>query len=114
MRVIRLASRLYVPGPLPHSKGDMVWGSCTILFSHQWQYIETLSTHRRRDSDDDDIVLHIDDVRNGVILGSNLHRVLGQDFAILKVASSRSDAAHGHKLTVSLSRHRALLWTRLM
>jgi hypothetical protein len=74
---------------LPHSKGDTVWDSLrhySRLQSHRWQYIETLSTHRRRDSSsDDDIVLHIDDVRNGVFLGSNLHQVLGQHLAFLKV-----------------------------
>jgi len=45
---------------LPHSKGDT--------------YIETFSTHRRRDSSgDNDIVRNIDDVRNGLFLNALLH-----------------------------------------
>ncbi len=55
------------------------------LQSYQWLYIERFTTHRHRDSSGDDIVQDIDDVRNGLFLNAGLHRVLGNDFALLKV-----------------------------
>ena len=56
------------------------------LRSHWRQYIETFCIHRRWvSSGEDDPVRNIDDVRNGLFLKVDVHRALGNHFAILKV-----------------------------
>ncbi|KAI0246989.1 hypothetical protein BJV78DRAFT_1249580 [Lactifluus subvellereus] len=63
---------------LPHSKGDM--------------YIETFSTHRRRDtSGENDIVQDIDNVRNGLFVNVIIHCILGQHVAFLKTPNFAMD-----------------------
>ncbi|KAH9962098.1 hypothetical protein BGW80DRAFT_1356783, partial [Lactifluus volemus] len=63
---------------LPYSKGDT--------------YIESFSTHRRRDSSGvDDIVRNIDDIRNGLFLTLNLRLLLGRNFALLKTPNFAMD-----------------------
>ncbi|KAI0289830.1 hypothetical protein BC826DRAFT_970734 [Russula brevipes] len=63
---------------LPHSIGDT--------------YIETLSTHRRRESSSSNAVVQgIDDIRNGLFVSAQIHQVLGKHIAFLKTPNFAMD-----------------------
>ena len=71
-----------------------------------WQYIATYTRRRSREPDRNDVVLEIDDVRNGILLNPMAHHTLGKDIAFLMVRNAL--ILLNRSLMARISRHLTL------